>query len=199
MREAPPLTFGAVAPPLRKAAERAWWRAVARTALERAGLQDRVPFDAFFDLAWSWFRRPEAWRVPADVRPGLRALRAAGVPLAVFSNWDGRLPRLLAALGLDGFFARILVSAALPAAKPEPAAYRAAAAALAAGAPAWRGAPLMAGDRPDHDVESALAAGWDAILIDRAGKRPPIPAAAGRVESLVELADTVAAAVPSRA
>ncbi len=193
MRGAPPLAFGGMIRSDREAAERTWWRDVAREALAEAGILEQVSFDLFFDLAWDGFGRADAWRVPPDVRPGLRALRAAGVPLAVFSNWDGRLPGVLASLSLDGFFARIVVSGELAAAKPDPAAYREVAEMLGGAGVTWRGAPVMVGDRVEQDVAPALAAGWDAIRLDRRGSAGPrtVPRAA----SLTEVAERLAAAV----
>lgn len=189
---APPLAFGGLDAPLREEAERAWWRDVARSALEEAGpFPADFSFDLFFESAWRRFAAPEAWRVPDDVRPGLRALRRAGVRLAVFSNWDGRLDRLLDGLGLRGYFARIVVSSALPAAKPDLAAYQAARTALADLTADSR--PVMVGDRIDYDVEPALAAGWDAVWIDRGGRGPtrrgaPLPEGAATLRDLRELA-----------
>lgn len=169
MRTAPPLAFGDRPRESRLAEARAWWRAVAGAALAAAGeLPPGFRFEAFFDRAWERFSRPEAWRVHEDVRPGLRALRARGVPLAVFSNWDARLEPLLRALGLGGYFCRVIVSGDLPAAKPDVAAYAAVARELRKIESA-SGAPIMVGDRLDHDATPAIAAGWDAIWLDRAG------------------------------
>lgn len=170
MRTAPPLAFGRLPARDRLPAARAWWRDTARVALEGAGpLPEEFAFEAFFDRAWQRFARAEAWRVLADVRPALRALRARGVPLAVFSNWDARLGPLLSALGLGGYFCRVLVSGELPAAKPDRAAFDAVALELA-GVAAASGPPVMVGDRLDHDVLPALAAGWDAVWLDRGGR-----------------------------
>lgn len=178
-----PLAFGALDRWEREAAERAWWRDVARAAVESAGA-DPAGFDfaRFFDLAWARFAEPDAWRVPPDVRPALRALRGDGVALGVLSNWDSRLPALLARLGLAGFFARIVVSAELERAKPDPAAFSAARAAF--GEAAGSSPPLMVGDRIDHDVEPALEAGWDAVWLDRGGRGGPPPEGVRRIEDL---------------
>ncbi|HET6341108.1 MAG TPA: HAD-IA family hydrolase [Gemmatimonadota bacterium] len=184
-RAAPPLAFGHLEPALRPAVERDWWRSVVRDCVALAGAPADLPFDRLFDLAWEVFGAPGPWRVPDDVRPGLRALRRQGYPLAVLSNWDGRLAGLLDGLGLGGYFARILVSADLPAAKPSPEIFRAAAEALAALGPAK---PVMVGDRIDHDIEPARAAGWDAIWLDREGRRSALPEGAERVSSLRALA-----------
>lgn len=191
---APPLAFGDLAAAERAVAERAWWRAVARSAVEAAGADpEAFDFARFFDRAWERFARPDAWRVPADVRPALRSLRASGVPLGVLSNWDSRLPGLLARLGLAGFFARIVVSAGLERAKPDPRAYEAAR--VLFGEAAGSEPPTMVGDRIDHDVEPALAAGWRAVWLDRRGRAGPLPDGATRIEGLGALL-AVAAAGP---
>lgn len=170
MRTAPPLAFGGLAARDRLPAARAWWRDTARAALAGAGpLPEEFAFERFFDRAWQRFAEAGAWRVPADVRPALRDLRARGIPLAVFSNWDARLGPLLSDLGLAGYFCRMLVSSELPAAKPDRAAFDAVAGTLASVAAA-SGPPVMVGDRLDHDVLPALAAGWDAVWLDRRGQ-----------------------------
>ena len=185
MAAAPPLAFGDQSPEEREVASRRWWRAVASAALAEAGdLPDDFDVPAFFDRAWERFSRPGAWRLYPDVRPALRALRAQGRPLAVFSNWDHRLETLLSGLGLRGWFCRVLVSSELPAAKPSRAAFAAAARALPVLEPA--APPIMVGDRLDHDVQPALAAGWRAVWLDRAG-RGGAPAGIGAVRDLREL------------
>lgn len=184
-QRAAPLAFGGLQVEARRLAERDWWRRVVRASLDRAGVDADLPFERFFDAAWERFAGPGPWRVPDDVRPGLRALRRRGVPLAIFSNWDGRLEGLLEDLGLRGYFARVLISADLPAAKPDAGAYAAAREALMNLAPA---PPVMVGDRIDHDVEPALAAGWGAIWLDRGERDATLPAGSSRVRGLHELA-----------
>lgn len=168
MREAPPLAFGTLPARERRLAERSWWRETSRAALAAAEPPPDFDFASFFDRAWERFSRADAWRVPEDVRPALRALRARRIPLAVFSNWDARLVALLGALGLAGYFCRIHVSGDFPAAKPDPVAFREVGRDLAA-VDAASGPPIMVGDRLDSDVVPALAAGWDAVWLDRRG------------------------------
>ena len=188
MAAAPPVAFGDRPEAGREAAERAWWRAVAREALEAAGPPPGgFDFERFFDLAWRRFSHPGAWRVPADVRPALRALRVGGVPLAVFSNWDGRLEGVLDGLGLGGFFTAVAVSSRQRAAKPDPAAFAEARATLERHL-ASPDVPTMVGDRLDRDVEPALAAGWRAVWLDRDGRGGAVPEGAARIEDLRELA-----------
>ena len=183
-RAAPPLAFGKLDSGIRRVAERDWWRRIVRECVRLAGAPDDLAFDRLFDLAWEVFAAPDPWRVPDDVRPSLRALRRQGHPLAVLSNWDGRLPGLLDGLGLGGYFARILVSADLPAAKPSSEIFRAAADVLGDLAP-WP--PVMVGDRIDHDIEPARAAGWDAVWLDRRDRGSRLPEGASRIPSLTAL------------
>lgn len=190
MATAPPLAFGHLPEEERRAAERSWWRAVATAAVAGAGAPPALDPERFFDLAWNRFGGAAAWRVFPDARPALRALREAGRPLVVFSNWDGRLGRLLDELGLGGFFARILVSGRLPAAKPDPAAFAAVEAAIA-DLPG-SGRPILVGDRIDHDVEPALAAGWGAVWLDRSGAGGSPPEGAARIEDLRQLPEVLA-------
>jgi putative hydrolase of the HAD superfamily len=190
MGAAPPLAFGQLPPDARKAAARGWWRAVAGAALAGAGeLPAGFPFETFFDRAWERYSRPDAWRVHEDVRPGLRALRVRGIPLAVFSNWDERLKPLLRSLGLGGYFCRVIVSSDLPAAKPDPAAYEAAARELETIESA-AGAPIMVGDRLDHDAQPAIAVGWEAVWLDREGA-DEAPDGVRTARDLRELTDLV--------
>jgi len=190
---APPLAFGLEPGPALRAAERGWWRAVARGALESAGTwPETFDFERFFDLAFARFAEPGAWRVRTDVRPALRALRAAGRPLAVLSNWDTRLPPLLDALGLGGYFALVAVSSAVGAAKPDRAVFDFVATALEDTLAASAGPPIMVGDRLDHDIEPARGVGWDAVWLDRRGAGDDVPAGVPRVADLRELPERLA-------
>jgi putative hydrolase of the HAD superfamily len=83
-----------------------------------------------------------------------RALRAAGLRLAVVSNWDVGLHDHLAALGLDGLVDTVVTSAEAGAPKPAPQVFELALARL--GTPA--GSAVHIGDS-DADAEGARAAG----------------------------------------
>jgi putative hydrolase of the HAD superfamily len=83
-----------------------------------------------------------------------RALAAAGLRLAVVSNWDVALHDHLAALGLDGLLDAVVTSAEAGAPKPAPAVFELALARL--GADASR--TVHVGDA-EADAEGARAAG----------------------------------------
>src|SRR5262249_41006128 len=126
-----------------------------------------------------------AFRVFDDVLPTLSALRAAGVRLAVVSNWDVSLVPPLERVGIADRFEHVVHSAGVGATKPDPRVFEAALALL--GLPADR--VLHVGDDPVNDVQGARAAGIRALLLDRSG------AASGEdaIASLTELAPLVGA------
>jgi putative hydrolase of the HAD superfamily len=88
------------------------------------------------------------------VRDALTALRARGLALAVVANWDYSLHEQLARQQLDHFFATVVLSAEVGAAKPDPAAFYAALERV--GVPPTRA--LHVGDSA-ADEEGAAAAG----------------------------------------
>ncbi|HEX6850795.1 MAG TPA: HAD-IA family hydrolase [Candidatus Polarisedimenticolaceae bacterium] len=139
-----------------------------------AGVTSRVPGseavdalgplrDAFLDAA--------AWEVPDEVLPTLDVLRRAGVRLAVVSNWDSRLPRLLERLDLASRFDAVVVSCFEGIEKPDPEIFRRALKRLGA-RPAEA---LHVGDVAELDGDGARAAGIDAVLVDRRGRLAPGP------------------------
>lgn len=113
------------------------------------------------------------YRALPDARPALDALRADGVALAVVSDWDHTLPRVLAGVGLADAFDAVVTSASVGAAKPDPAPFRAALARLGVDPDA----AVHCGDDPVRDGEGAAAAGVRPLLIDRSANPSggPIP------------------------
>jgi len=121
------------------------------------------------------FATAAPWRLYDDTLPALDALAERGLVLAVVSNWDERLPRVLAAHGLTPRFRTIVYSQAVGVEKPHRAIFEAAVAALGV-APAE---VVHVGDSPREDVEGARAAGLGALLLARDG--------GGDLASLAEL------------
>jgi len=109
------------------------------------------------------FGRADAWSIYPDVLPTLAALRAAGLRLAVISNWDGRLPVLLERLGLSPFFDAVVHSSAVGCEKPGAAIFHEAARCLGVAPESM----LHVGDHPLEDVEGARAVGMRALLLER--------------------------------
>lgn len=138
-----------------------------------------VSVEAFARLA-AHFRDPSAWAIYSDVLPALDALEAAGLRMAVVSNWDSYLPPLLERLGLARRFQTIAVSAIEQTGKPDPEIFRRACARLHVLA----SDVVHVGDSLREDYEGARAAGLSALLLDRTDTHPDLP---DRIRSLDEL------------
>ena len=135
---------------------------------------------AAFERLAIHFRTPASWTVYEDVLSTLEELSRRDFKLAVVSNWDSFLPKLLAALDLDRFFPVVAVSAIEETGKPDPEIFHRACRRLGI-------APdeaLHVGDSVAEDLEGARGAGLSAFLLDRQGKHPEI---VDRIASLAEL------------
>ncbi|MDX6556521.1 MAG: hypothetical protein QOD86_2716 [Miltoncostaeaceae bacterium] len=117
-----------------------------------------------------------------DALPALDALRAAGLRLAVVSNWDCSLPEELARLGILDRFEVTGISAIVGSRKPSPGLFHHVLGEL--GLPPE--AVVHCGDRPDLDCLGARQAGVAAVLIDREGALGDGPCP--RIGALTELA-----------
>ncbi|MEO8348566.1 MAG: HAD-IA family hydrolase [Acidobacteriota bacterium] len=158
--------------------EEAFWAAFLNRV--RSMLDGGVLSEAAFERLVRHFRSASAWAVYNDVMPTLEELSRRDAKLAVVSNWDSYLPKLLAALGLDRFFSVVLVSALEGTSKPDPEIFLRACRRLDV-APAEA---LHVGDSVAEDLAGARAAGLSALLLDRADAHPEIP---DRIRSLAEV------------
>ena len=146
------------------------------------------------------FARRSAWYVYPDVIPALDALRAAGVRLAVISNfvWGG--PELIHDLELARHFEALIVSARVGFQKPHRGIFDHALKLMRV-EPA---AAVHVGDSYKADVQGARRAGIGAVLIDRSGGDPARlreeheDAELPVVGDLLELLDLLAIARPVR-
>jgi len=143
---------------------RGWWKRFLERLCEHLGAPPPSPFAAA--ELFHRFGTPEAWEVYPEVRRTLEELRRMGLRLGVVSNWDPRLPELLAGLGLARYFSAVTYSSAAGVEKPDPRIFRQALAGL--GVPPER-APwaIHVGDGRLEDFEGATAAGMRALLLDR--------------------------------
>lgn len=125
-----------------------------------------------------------------DTVPFLTAARARGLRLAVVSNWDVSLPRVLAAHGLDLLVDDVFASLVVGAEKPDPAMLQLA----MARAGASTDETLHIGDDPVDDLGAAANAGVRAILVDgrsisRARTQDARPVAVSRLMEVLEWID----------
>jgi len=138
-----------------------------------------VSAEAFRRLA-EHFRDPASWSLYGDVLSTLDRLEEDGLFLAIVSNWDSYLPKLLAGMGLAGRFRAIAVSAIEETGKPEAEIFHRTCARLGVAA----GEALHVGDSLREDYEGARNAGLSALLLDREDRHPEI---AERILGLAEL------------
>ncbi len=106
-------------------AERAWWQNVVATTARDVGAElTGVALERCFTGLFEHYASGDAWAVFPEVRPQLDRWRADGFRLAVVSNFDRRLHRILEELNLAPFFDVIVCSADARARKPAPVIFR---------------------------------------------------------------------------
>lgn len=168
--------------------DRAWWRGAAEGVLEACGLDETLRREGG-RLFVARNGAAESLRVYADVEPCLARLRARSVPMGILSNWSWDLPETLDGLGWGGVFDPVVVSSRVGWRKPHRRIFEHAAALV--------GLPpsdlLLVGDRLDADVEAALAAGWQAILVDRTGRHPSADVPCSIISALEDLPELLEA------
>jgi putative hydrolase of the HAD superfamily len=158
--------------------EEAFWREFLRQL--RARLDGGEMGDEAFARLAAHFRAPASWKIYPDVLPALSRLKSRGVLLAVVSNWDSYLPRLLSGLELSPHFDAVAVSAIEEVGKPDAEIFRRVCARLGVAADE----ALHVGDSPEEDYAGARGAGLAALLLDREGRYAGHP---DRIESLGEI------------
>ena len=108
-----------------------------------------------------------AWSAFADAAAALERALGAGLAVGILTNGDqGIQETKVQRTGLASYGVPVYASSSLPAAKPDPRAFRHACADLGAD-PAG---VVMVGDSLRHDVQGARAAGMTGVLIDRLGR-----------------------------
>lgn len=164
------------------------WMIFAGVMLERAGIPpDMAPM--LVQRVRQHHDRKNLWRrVPDALPPALERLLDAGVRLAVLSNAEGTVERLLEEVGLRPYLERVFDSHHMGLSKPDPRIFQRAVEALEV--PPERA--MYAGDIPGVDVEGARSAGLDAVLIDARGLYPDYDGAPV-FDSVAALADALLA------
>jgi len=173
MRVTPGLEGEASANP---AAERRWWAGLVRNVVTACGARALARpgvFDDYFADLYEHFTTANAWALYDDTLPALDALAARGISTGLITNYDTRVYRVLDALGLASRLDPVSIPADTGVSKPDcrmfaNALHRAGVAASHA---------LHVGDSLGDDYHGALAAGMNALLLDRQGRyaaRPDI-------------------------
>jgi putative hydrolase of the HAD superfamily len=144
---------------------RGFWRELVERVAARLELPAPSPFLAA--ELYERFAHADAWEVYPEVPGVLARLLRAGVRLAATSNFDPRLPRLLADSGLGEHLEVVVTSSEIGVEKP----HRAIFAALLARLQLPAAAVVHVGDSRREDVEGALAVGMRALWLRRDGRR----------------------------
>jgi putative hydrolase of the HAD superfamily len=146
--------------------DRSWWRLLVETTFTHA-LSYTPPehqLEAAFNTLYYHFAQPDAWMLYEDTLPALQLLQGK-VRMLVLSNFDRRLPPLLAAFGLSHFFESCIISSEVGASKPHPRMFQRAL--DSCGLPAER--CLHVGDDERADVQGAAAMGLRCWHVQRPG------------------------------
>lgn len=116
--------------------------------------------EAMFEEVYQYYAHPDAWVLAPGAAAALARMRAAGLRLAVVSNFDTRLRPILLRLGIAHMFDAIVVSAEVGVEKPNPLIYEEALLRLGCGA----SDVVHVGDDRRNDVWGARDAGVNAWL-----------------------------------
>ena len=141
---------------------RGFWRELLERSCALLGHEAPGPFAAA--ELFARFERADAWELRSGAREVLAELRRRGLRVAVTSNWDRRLPRVLSNLGLGGDIDAVVCSEDVGAAKPAETIFLAACRELDL-EPA---SVLHVGDAKVEDREGAEAAGLRALWLNSA-------------------------------
>lgn len=143
--------------------DQGWWREVAFDVVERA-CPERPGFDAeaWFKELYEYFAQPGVWAAFPEVESMLERLRPH-YRMAVVSNFDRRLHRVLKNLGLADYFETLIVSSEIGAEKPHPRIFHAAMEKLAV----TPDRVLHVGDDAVRDAEGAGKVGMRTFLVNR--------------------------------
>jgi putative hydrolase of the HAD superfamily len=147
--------------------ETQWWYDVVYKVFGRFDVL--LDFDEYRRDIYEVFRGAGGWELYPETHDTLAALRGRGYRLAVVSNFDSRLPDVLAALGIGELFDDITFATAHGLAKPDPELFR---------VPLQRldlapEAVVHVGDHMEEDVAGSRAVGLRPILVSRDGRRLP--------------------------
>jgi putative hydrolase of the HAD superfamily len=182
LRGAPPRAFPDVPSHEVAARERRWWWDQVRSTFLAADSTVRFDdFDSFFEELFEQYTGDRLWQARAGALECLASLRGEGRTLAVVSNFDQRLPKILEALGMADFLSVTVVPADCGVEKPDPRIFALALEQLGVAA----ADAAYVGDDPAKDAEGAARAGLAAVDVADLASLAELPA---RLPSLATLA-----------
>jgi putative hydrolase of the HAD superfamily len=172
-RSAPAMVYPGLPPDASARREREAWRAIVRQTYLAADSAIRpADFDACFEELFAFYATGAAWRARDAAHDALAALRVAGVATGVISNFDRRLPGILADLELAPLLDLVWLPSDAGAAKPDPLIFTSALAAL--GVAAERA--IFVGNDQLRDLEGARKAGLRPVDVASLATLADLPA-----------------------
>lgn len=144
--------------------DRQWWWNYDRQVFSRLAIPEDK-HEALFDEIYKFFEEPSAWILYPDTLESLETLKSKGFFLAVVSNWNSSLQKIIDGLNLSHYFEFVLTSAQAGWKKPSPRIFHIALS--RAGVEPSR--VVHIGDTYQTDVVGARRAGIRGIMLDRRG------------------------------
>jgi putative hydrolase of the HAD superfamily len=152
------------------------WRQIVREVLD-----DASDFESCFQQLFNHFSEGTAWRHEADAARVLPELASRGYTLALASNYDRRLRRVVAGLGALAPVKRLVISSEVGWRKPAKQFFAALSSAIA-----WSPDQILyVGDDLTNDYDAAGAAGLHAVLYDPQCAAPSHVARVTRLTHLI--------------
>ena len=145
-----------------------FWTVVVEAVFREAGFAAPALESGYYEAVYDHFEDASCWQLYPDVEPALALLEAARVPFGILSNFDPRLHKLVAGLGIGGRMSHVVCSSEAGAEKPDRRIFDHARGLLT---PAEAAEPALVGDEPEADGVGPLAAGWRQCLVARHGVR----------------------------
>lgn len=161
-----------------------FWVEITKDWLDQLGI-DRSYTEPLVEAAQVRLYGPNStiFQLFEDTLPCLDAVVKAGYRIAVLSNWDYSLVRVLRSLGIEDRFELIIASLVKGVEKPDPRLFR-----LTAEGLGLKPEEIVhVGDCPSDDIMGAQLSGFKSVHIDR-GEMHPRP---GQIRTLESLIDTI--------
>lgn len=143
--------------------DKGWWRELVDQVLDQVAPQtSECARDAFFEAAYCHFAEAGVWELYPEVIEVLETLHPR-FDLAIVSNFDGRLRKILEQLGVSHFFSHVFLSSEIGADKPNALIYQSALKRCGIAS----NETLHVGDDPVRDWQGAEEAGLSVFPLDR--------------------------------
>jgi putative hydrolase of the HAD superfamily len=144
--------------------DRRWWWNYDSEVFKRLGISEERREEIFEEI-YKFFGEPSAWELYPDTLESLETLKSSELSLAIVSNWNSSLEKIVGGLNISGYFDFVLASAEAGWKKPSPRIFQLAL--ERAGVEPSR--VVHIGDTYQTDVLGARRAGIRGIMLDRRG------------------------------